>query len=179
MQKVMDVLDFIGARPRLSIIIAAILWLIGILISDVPTMIVSLGWPTTEGTVISHRLVAHQYKEYDGDLYTDIDVYIRYQYEVLGKTYASNAINAISSPYYPYSYADSYPEGASVNVYYNPKDPSEALLEPGYANIFKAIEDFAYLLFAAGIFFIFLGIARIRKNKQKRWLEDLRSKMQE
>jgi hypothetical protein len=164
MQKKLNILEYVRGKPLLSLIMGGVIFIMGILISDIPTMIVSRRWPTTEGTIISNRLVGQKFKEYDGDFYTHIDVYIRYEYSVNKIPYSSMSVNAIDSPFYPSHIADRYPVGKDVIVYYNPKDPFDAVLEPGFDNIFKAFDVFSFLLFGAGIYFIFLGISGIKNN---------------
>ena len=143
------------------------MFVLGILFSDIPTMIVSPGWPTTDGTIISRRIVGQRFKQYDDTFYTNFDVYIRYQYSVSGISYSSLSVNAIDTPFYPSSIANRYPAGKDVIVYYNPNDPSEAVLEPGFVSIFKAFDVFSYLFFGVGLFFIFLGISRIKNYSER------------
>jgi len=167
MHKKLNVFEYIRDKPLLSLITGAVIFVIGILFSDIPTMIVSQGWPSTDGTIISNRIVGQKIKQYDGTYYTNFDVYIRYQYSVNGVSYTSRSVNSIDSPSYPYSYASRYPFGKDVTVYYNPKDPSKAVLEPGFVDIFKTFDVFSYLIFGAGLYFIFLGISRIKKIRDR------------
>jgi len=135
-------------------------------------MSVSRGWPTSDGTIIYHKFVGQKFKEYNGEFYTRTDVYIRYQYSVNGISYTSLSIDSIDSPFYlyPSSYASQYPVGKDVIVYYNPNNPSDAVLEPGFVRLFKAFDVYSYLIFGAGIYYIFLGIARIKETRNRnRW----------
>jgi hypothetical protein len=167
MQQKLSLFEFIRSKPLLSLIIGGVMFVIGILFSDIPRMIVSQGWPTTDGTIISNRLMGHKFKQYVGEDYSHFDVYIRYQYSVNGISHSSLSVNSIDSPFYPASIASRYPVGKDVIVYYNPKDPSEAVLEPGFVDIFKAFDVFSELFFGAGIYFIFIGISRIKKNTDR------------
>lgn len=168
MQKKQDIFGFIRGRSLLSVIMGGLLILVGILFSDLPTMIASLGWSTTEGTITSHRFQGAKFKEYDGDFHEEIYVFIHYEYAVDGLVYSARSINAISRPFYLYPeiFADRYPIGKEVIVYYNSKDPSEAVLEPGFVDVFMAFDVFSYLIFGAGIYFVFLGSSRI-KNRDR------------
>lgn len=141
-------------------------------------MIASQGWPSTDGTILYQRLVGQKFKEYDGDFYTNTEVYIRYQYSVDGVPYTSLSINSIDTPFnrYPSSYSSRYPVGKDVIVYYNPKNPSEAVLEPGFVSVFKAFDVFSYLIFGAGLYFFFLGISRIKEIRDRK-LEELDVKL--
>jgi hypothetical protein len=112
--------------------------------------------------------MGQRFQEYDGDYYTHLDAYIRYEYAVDGVSYSSLSINSIDSPFYPKDVADRYPVGMDVDVYYNPKDPAEAVLEPGFVDVLKAFEFFSYLFFAVGFYFIYVGISKIRNSRRKR-----------
>ena len=162
-----DFLNIIHKKPLLSLLTGVVIFVIGILISDIPKMIVSRGWPATEGTILNHRFVAQKFKEYDGDFYTSVEVQIRYQYAVNGISYTSKSINSLDTPFnlYPSRYAYRYPVGGEVIVYYNPNNPSEAVLEPGFVNVYKAFDVFSYILFGSGIIFLCYGISMIKKRK--------------
>ncbi len=150
---------YIRSKPLLNLVIGGVAIVIGVLFSDIPKMIVSQRWPTTEGMIVSHQFRGQKYKEYDGDFYINIEVHIRYQYAVNDISYTSRSINSIDTPLnlYPKNYASQYPVGKNVLVYYNPEDPSEAVLEPGFVEVFKAFDIFSYLFFGAGIYFIGSG----------------------
>ena len=171
MQRKLNIFEFFYNKPVLILITSAVIFVIGFLFSDIPTMIVSQGWPATDGTITSNRIVGQKIKQFDGSYYTDFEVYIRYQYSVNGFSYSSTSVNSIDSPSYPANIADRYPYGRDVIVYYNPRDPSKAVLEPGFINIFKAFDVFSYLIFGVGIYFIYLGISRIieirGRNREK------------
>ena len=165
MQKKLNAFEFIHGKPFLSLIIGGVVYIIGILFSDIPTMIVSQGWPMTGGIITTHQFMGQKFKEYDGDFYINVDVYIHYQYSVNNISYSSRSINSIDTPFYPKSFASRYPIGKDVTVYYNPKDPSEAVLEPGFVDVFKAFDVFSFLIFGVGTYYIFLGISGIKKQK--------------
>jgi len=167
MRRKPDVIDFLRHRPVLSLIIGAVLLVTGVVISDLPRMIASLGWPTTDGKIVSRQLMARRFKEYDGDLYTEIDVFVRYEYVVDGIPYASMSINAVDTNYYPYRVGIGYAVGKVVMVYYNPKDPAEAVLEPGFVGIFEAFEVYSYLVFGLGIYCICTGISSIKAKRHR------------
>jgi hypothetical protein len=167
MQNALKVFDNLRAHPFLHFVAGAAFLLLGIAISDIPTMIESAQWPTTEGTIVKSRLVGTSVRGWDGDYFTETNAHIQYQYRVNGISYSSSAVNSIKSPFplYSSSYVSRYPLGEDVIVYYNPKNPSEAVLEPGVLDIFKAFDIFSYLLFGAGIYYIYLGISRNQKER--------------
>ena len=82
----------------------------------------------------------------------------------------------MDSPNYPASVASRYPVGKDVVVYYNPKDPADAVLEPGYVGLFKPFDVFSYLIFGVGLYFIYLGILEIKKSRDKKQMKILMEK---
>lgn len=106
-----------------------------------------LAWPSTEGVVVktslhrerirrlnlltSNRQPRHQYSST-----------IAYEYSVNGRSYLSNSIGQVRGldrimgksrgefgGAYEASWLSKYPEGKRVNVFYDPADPSTAVLE--------------------------------------------------
>jgi hypothetical protein len=173
MQKKLNDLKFIRWGPALNLIIGGMIIVIAILLSDIPRMIVSQGWPTTSGTILYHKFVGVKFKEYDGSFYTNIDVYIRYEYSVDGISYTSLSINSIDTPSNPSSYASRFPVGEDVIVYYNPKNPSDAVLEPGFVNIFKAFGGLSAYFLVVGACFIFFGILLNNKIRDRNFQKNL------
>ncbi len=106
----------------------------------------SVQWPQATGTITVSRLVQttyHQRKTFRGE--------IRYTYEVAGAEYSSTRVsfrrvNAGARDGWQQLIAV-YPAGKSVPVFYNPKDPSFSVLEPGLSGGTK-------LLYQADIFFL-------------------------
>lgn len=160
-------------KLALNLITGGVMLVIGFLVSDIPKMILSQGWLTTDGKIIHHRFVGQKFKEYDGDFYEKIDVYIRYKYSVDDISYISLSINSIDTPFYPSSYANRYPVGENVIVYYNPENPADAVLEPGFVDISKAFGGFSILTFIAGVFFITLGLSGIKKIRYQNYVSAL------
>jgi hypothetical protein len=176
MQRKRNAFEFIRWEPVLNLVAGGVLIVVAILFSDIPKMIASQGWPTTDGTILYHKFVGVKFKEYDGGFYTRTDVYIRYEYSVAGISYTSLSINSIDTPSNPVSYASRFPVGEAVIVYYNPKNPSDAVLEPGFVNIFKAFGGLSFYLLVVGACFIFFGILLNKKARnrdfQKKLLEE-------
>lgn len=142
------------------------LFILGILFSNIPTMIASQDWSSTEGTITSRRLLGQKFEEYDGDYYTHIEGFIRYQYTVNGISYSSTMVNSIRSLYYPYETALKYPEGKDVIVYYNPRKPEKAVLEPGWILSSKALGFFPSLIIVAGLYSMARGASSSINRKQ-------------
>lgn len=174
MEEKLDILTSIRSSPLVNLFIGGVMLISGILISDFPRMVASQSWPTTDGTIVSTRLMGSRFREYDGDYYTHLDAYIRYEYAVDGVSYSSLSINSIDSPFYPEDVADRYPVGMDVYVYYNPNDPAEAVLEPGFVDVLKAIDVFSYLFFAAGFYIIYAGVSKVRQRRRMRPVNNLK-----
>lgn len=86
-------------------------------------------WRTTTGRVLKSRV------EVSGGETTSVHPMVLYAYEVNGRTYQSSqlrpgdSIMRVSSSQNAYATVDRYPEGAIVQIYYNPDNPQEAALE--------------------------------------------------
>jgi cytoskeletal protein RodZ len=103
-------------------------------------------WPTTQGTIRSSTVTSReapplrQEESYDDDapkpkpqvLYRPR---VEYTYTVDGQTYTGTALGRdmveVSSSQHAKTHAARYVPRAPVTVFYDPNDPSQALLEPG------------------------------------------------
>lgn len=156
MPKELNVIHHFLSKPLMRLLTGVVILILGLFLSDIPTMIISQEWPTVEGFIISSKLVGTSIKEYDNDYYTETKAFIRYQYSVNGILYSSSRVNSIDSPFslYPASFARRYPVGQDVSVHYNPRDPSKALLEPGFVFSFKAVNILDFIVMGAGLYII-------------------------
>lgn len=163
----LDLIEVWKKQPLMRILAGMILVLMGILFSKIPAMIKNQSWPSTGGVVISRRIVANRFKEYDGDYYTVFRCYIRYEYQVDGITYSSLTVNAIDTPSYPYETAQRYPEGKEVQVFYDPRDPSRAVLEPGWVLSRQAVGFFPTVFSITGFYLLVReGWLKFRSGKR-------------
>lgn len=86
-------------------------------------------WRTTTGRVLKSRV------EVSGGETTSVTARVLYAYDVNGRAYQSDQIRAgdkfmrVTSSGDAYQTIDRYPEGAIVQIYYNPANPQEAALE--------------------------------------------------
>jgi len=93
----------------------------------------SLTWPSTSGQ-IAHAAVLYQTRGAGDDENPTYKADVSYRYKVNGINYSSSRIAIVdfsSSQARARSIVTRYPDGATVQVYYNPADHSEAVLEPG------------------------------------------------
>ncbi len=92
----------------------------------------SLQWPQAQGVVTSSRLVPGQFKQMKG-----YRPEIQYRYQVGATEYVGFRRSFNRPPLATHaasqSVIDAYPAGKTVAVFYDPKDPAFALLEPGLA----------------------------------------------
>jgi hypothetical protein len=92
----------------------------------------SRSWIKGEGEIVaSEAKVPLSHRSDDQD---DVDAVIRYRYPVGGQTNESGCIKFGGQPMMSRAFADAlvakYPVGARVDVYYDPHDPKNAVLEP-------------------------------------------------
>ncbi|GAP12005.1 hypothetical protein BECAL_03205 [Bellilinea caldifistulae] len=96
----------------------------------------SLDWPKTTGRIIESRIAEHESEDEDGiSTYTYSPV-VRFEYQVAGITYTGDRMGigpsvAISNRRKVEERIAYYPAGKNVPVFYNPQNPSEAVLEAG------------------------------------------------
>jgi hypothetical protein len=118
----------------------------------------SLSWPSTEG-VISHSAVLQQMQQTSSsanDASYKADV--AYRYKVRGRDYSSARITLAdfsSSAGRAQGIVNQYPDGAPVAVYYNPVDPSDAVLERGGTSGIRVLYIIGGVFAAAGVLFLF------------------------
>jgi len=118
---------------------------IGILIalfsySSYKTSLQSKTWPTVNGNIIKSDIERHTGTTGEGaDKIDTVHEYakIAYQYDVDGKHYESTKISfsSSSSSENAEKIVSRYPKGKTVNVYYNPEKPKQAVLVPGNSSI--------------------------------------------
>ena len=112
----------------------------------------SESWPASQGTVMS-SWVHGETIDADGLTFGKYYPEVRYLYRVFGSEYQGNKIMFGSQPAIQQSKAEAtisnYPEGSSVMVYYDPNQPSNAVLE---RNVSKALLASGVMTVACGIF---------------------------
>ena len=85
-------------------------------------------WPATRGTILKSRV------QVSGGEYTTVSAIIEYSYQVGANEYTSRQIKpgdqlvTMFNETECYDLVEQFPVGAEVDVFYNPKKPSEAAL---------------------------------------------------
>lgn len=120
-------------------------------------------WPVTGGHVVASTVEHYRNRvggARSGTLATFYEAVIEYSYRVDGREYHSTQIGfggkLAGSEEFAQAKAARYPEGTDVSVHYDPKNPSNAVLDlkVGYAGPLLAIAlvFFALALFFSGMF---------------------------
>jgi hypothetical protein len=117
----------------------------------------SLSWPSTEG-VIAHSAVLWQTRQGSGSTYK---ADVAYRYKVRGCDYSSERITLAdfsSSAGRARGIVSRYPDAAAVTVYYNPVDPSDAVLERGTTSGIALLYLIGGVVAAAGLVFLLASL---------------------
>ena len=157
-----------ASTKRLGIVAALILMIgIGLAVKggfEAKRAVDSRGWPSTTGTVIHTDVheVQHHNEEYRGSSFYPK---VLYRYTVYGESYTADRLtfggdpgsNRVSAK----KIVDKYPVGMTLTVYYDPNDPSVAVLNIGTSPM-------AYGMVGAGLVLIAVGGFSLRAWKRKR-----------
>jgi hypothetical protein len=119
----------------------------------------SLSWPSIDGEIAHSAVLCQPNSGTTTAGGSTFKADIAYRYKVNGANYSSSKIALLdlsaSGSGRAQSIVERYPDESRVQVFYNPADPSDAILEPGSTGGIK----FLYLvggIFAAGGFFFFV-----------------------
>lgn len=123
----------------------------------------SVYWPVAEGVIIKSCVGTRMHK---GEVHHYADV--KYSFKVNGEEYTSGEITYKHVNRSIDETLAKFPVGLKVKVYYNPDDPSIALLEPG-----ASWET--YQAFAIGILILIVDIGVIVYYKRKDMIEAAKS----
>jgi hypothetical protein len=125
----------VGLIAGLFFIILGLIF-IGLMMQGSIKSVDSENWPSVQGAVLSSEIITRTEREpdshFDDYYYTPK---VSYNYTVNGNGHTSDRIAFIVSEEVVKNEVqkiiDNYPVGKTVTVYYNPDNPSEAVLEPG------------------------------------------------
>jgi hypothetical protein len=121
----------------------------------------SESWPSTEGE-IAHSATLYQTDSTptnNGVATCKAD--IAYRYKVRGANYSSSKVALLdlaSSSGRGQSIVQRYPDKSKVQVYYNPADPSESILEPGSVGEINFLYFVGGIFATAGVFFLIMSL---------------------
>src|SRR4051794_31954462 len=91
-------------------------------------------WPAANGRILSSDVTSHRSLDSNGTHTTIYEPQVVYEYAANGQTYRSKeisfgAISGMSGSGWAEGIAGKYPMGSAVQVFYNPGNPSQAVLE--------------------------------------------------
>ena len=146
--------------------------LIGIRLSksafaQLKTVTESKKWPFVQGSVVSSQVQEETHKSYNEETgkttyYSSYRPEIKFHYVVAGNTFTSSQRVIGKTPTYSDegkagAVIDKYPAGSLVNVYYDPDNPKNSVLEPGsIAAVWRPLLS-AVILF--GVVYVLIRIA--------------------
>jgi hypothetical protein len=127
-------------------------------------------WPTAPGKVISTEEFQHRRsmpEEAGGGTRIHYEAHVHYEYTVgrvlIGSTVLSLGPNESSSEARAQAILARYPPGQLIQVAYNPKDPTESLLEPG-AHPTNFIRAGMGVFFLGLVFAVHFGVRYLMGN---------------
>ena len=94
----------------------------------------SQAWPSTLGQVTEARVSRHTSTDADGDTSESFTPLVRYRFQVAGQEYEGKKITfgfqqSFSNQAKAQAALETFPVGRQVSVYYDPNNPSDAVLE--------------------------------------------------
>lgn len=121
-------------------------------------------WALADGRILSAEIAERESMDAESKMVSRTPI-IRYEYEVEGKRYESQRVSnvGLTSNWSPEidELLGRYPAGSEVWVFYDPSDPSSAVLEP-----VAKLPDYARIM--VGLLLIVLGIGGLIRFCQPR-----------
>jgi hypothetical protein len=139
---------------------------IALTISSMQAAEEAAGWPATDGIITDSYIATHPGSEGQ----TTYSPELKYQYQVDGLSYNGDQLFVTSywSDYsWAQSYHDRYPVGATVTVHYDPRNPSEAVIETQTNQFDYIFLIVGSVLAAIGASIFALLLYRRRKQKER------------
>lgn len=122
--------------------------------------IASKNWPNVKGKIIESRIEKEVWETREGTKVVEV-ARIKYEYEIKGKLLINDKVSLGKN-----TFADAtvkqFPKGKDVTVYYNPKNPQEAVLVQGATwGAFKIVFFIGGILLALLLIPIVISIQEI------------------
>ncbi len=138
----------------------------------------SRSWPAVTGVVKASAAVAKPIiiDARRGAVGTHV-VILRYEFSVAGQTYSGTRqglddVGIIKEAGVAQREADALPPGRSVQIFYDPNDPSKSLLEPGVPVSGVLLSLFGLVLVATGLALVAVGLhLRAHHARRRRKLQ--------
>ena len=122
----------------------------------------SESWPSTEGEIAHSAILYQTDTTATSNGVATYKADVAYRYKVNGANYSSSKVAlldlASSSGRGQQSIVQRYPDKSKVDVYYNPADPSEAILEPGSVGGINFLYLIGGIFATAGVFFLVMSL---------------------
>lgn len=106
------------------------LYILGYAIANYRKANASEFWETTTGKLVELQLWGK--RRVDGAMLDCENLSVKYQYEVNGKSFVGNRA-VLYTLHYPETvdFAKRHPQGSTISIFYNPKNPEESVILPG------------------------------------------------
>jgi hypothetical protein len=122
----------------------------------------SESWPSTEGEIAHSATLYQTDSTATNNGVATFKADIAYRYKVKGASYSSSKVAlldlATSSSGRAQTIVQRYPDKSKVQVYYNPADPSDAILEPGSTGGVNVLYLIGGIFATAGVFFLVMSL---------------------
>ena len=121
----------------------------------------TLAWPSVDGEIAHSAVLFENERSTDANAPRTYKADVVYRYKVDGRNYSSTTISVcdMSSTFRnAENIVERYPDKMKVEVYYDPSDPADCVLEPGDAPGVKFLYLIGGAFAVAGVFFAIMSL---------------------
>jgi hypothetical protein len=121
----------------------------------------SLSWPSTEGEIAHSAVLLQRDSSASETTVVNYRADIVYRYKVNGRSYSSSKIALVdlaSSSGRAQALVERYPDQSTTEVYYNPADPAESVLEPGSSSGLTVLQVIGAISTLFGLVFLVMSL---------------------
>ena len=121
----------------------------------------SESWPSTDGEIAHSAILYQTDTTATNNGVATYKADVAYRYKVNGANYSSSKVaflDLAASSGRAQNIVQRYPDKSKVEVYYNPADPSEAILEPGSVGGINFLYLIGGIFATAGVFFLVMSL---------------------